>query len=43
MTGVISSLSSFRIIGLIPSGLAALSALSFEDHLDGEERAGCFA
>ena len=30
MTGVISSLSSFRIIGVIPSGPAASSALRFE-------------
>ena len=30
MTGAISYLSSFRIIGLIPSGPGALSGLRFE-------------
>ena len=33
MTGAISSLSSFRIIGLIPSGPGALSGLRFESSL----------
>ena len=33
MTGAISSLSSFRIIDLIPSGPGALSGLRFESSL----------
>ena len=31
--GVISSLSSFRTIGLIPSGPAALSGFNFDNNL----------
>ena len=33
MTGAISSLSPFRIIGLIPTGPRALSGLRFESSL----------